>query len=288
MTSPSALGIQWVERTAEFQRWLARNSSVAPVPLNKSREATIWTLASGASPAYVIKRWESSRGIDARANYRLLRSLGSLGLPAVRTAGWGFDAEDGQALAMEYGGEPVDRASPSDVEAFGRTLALIHAAPLHSLDLGAPADSSVFFECLLDRFFQGVSAFADLAGLLQDTRPQLPPLQTVLLHGDYHLGNVARGSEGLSVLDWSDAQLGDWRYDLAWAQLLTQIYTGSQARDTFMPSYAAASGRNLTGGTRPYEIIAATRWLLLSRTAPFPVPPEWQRTAEAFLRDRLT
>lgn len=287
MTSPPPLAIRWIERIEAFHRWLAHNPAAAPRVLHSSREATIWELATDAVPVYVIKRWKPDRWVDARANYRLLRSLDSLALPAVAPAGWGFDGEDGQVLAMRYAGEPVDRASRVDVEAFGRTLALIHAAPLDRLDLAAPANSPAFFRRLRERFFNGVDAFEDLAALLHETLPQLPPLETVLMHGDYHLGNVARGAEGLSVLDWSEAQLGDWRYDLAWSGLLTLIYTGPQARDTVVGAYITASGRSPGEGMRSYEIIAAIRWLLLSRTAPFPVPAEWQRTVEAFLQSRL-
>lgn len=287
MTSASPLDIRWIERTATFQRWLAQNPAAVPQVLHESREATIWVLPTGAAPVYVIKRWTPGRWVDARANYRLLHSLGSLGLPAVAPVGWGYDGEDGQLLAMQYAGHPVDRASQVDIEAFGRTLGSIHAAPLDQLDLAPPADSSVFFDRLRERFFDGVEAFEDLTALLHQARRQLPSLETVLIHGDYHLGNVARGAAGLSVLDWSEAQLGDWRYDLAWAELLTLIYTGPRAQDIFMEAYVSASGRSLRQGLRPYEIVAAIRWLLLSRTAPFPVPVAWQQTVEAFLQSRL-
>lgn len=287
MTSPPSLDIRWVERTGTFHSWQERHPDAMPWVLRESREAAIWVLGTGTAPEYVIKRWKLNLWVDARANYHLLRKLSSLRLPAVPPAGWGFESTDGQVLATRYAGEPIERASHAAIEAFGRTLALIHTAPLDTLGLAAPADSSAFFERLRERFFAGVEAFEDLASLLREARTSLPPLETVLIHGDYHLGNTVRGVQGLTVLDWSEAQLGDWRYDLAWAELLTLIYTGPAARDVLVDAYAATSGRPLGETLRPYQIVAAIRWLLLSRTAPFPVPPEWQQTAEDFLQSHL-
>lgn len=287
MTSPPSLDIRWVERTGTFHRWQERHPDETPRVLRESREATIWALGTGSAPEYVIKRWKPNRWVDARANYHLLRKLRSLGLPGVPPAGWGFESTGGQVLAMRYAGEPIERASHADIAAFGRTLALIHAAPLDTLGLAAPVDAFAFFERLRERFFDGVGAFEDLGALLREARTSLPALETVLIHGDYHLGNTVGGARGLTVLDWSEAQLGDWRYDLAWAELLTLIYTGRPARDVLVEAYAATSGRPLGETLRPYQIVAAIRWLLLSHTAPFPVPPKWQQTAEAFLQSHL-
>jgi aminoglycoside phosphotransferase (APT) family kinase protein len=43
-----------------------------------------------------------------------------------------------------------------------------------------------------------------------------------VLHGDFHANNVLGGSQGCTVIDWSDAWCGDPRYDVAWVRLLVR------------------------------------------------------------------
>lgn len=286
MTLPIWPIIHWVAQTDPFRDWLASHPQASPSFFDASREADIWFLSADTTPDYVLKRWKQGAWVDAPGNFLLLQRLAALDLPVPLPGGWGHDGEGLQVLAMEYAGEPVDRASRGDLLEFGRTLALIHRAPIDYLEFDLPADASIFLDRLQTRFLDGVEAFADLTAFLHWVRPLVPFLQVTLVHGDYHLGNVACGKGGLSVIDWSEAQLGDWRYDVAWAELLTLIYTGAEARDIYMESYESASRRSLQG-LEPYEVIAAIRWLFLCRTAPFPLPDEWKLTAESFLRTRL-
>ncbi len=279
--------IKWVDQTDSFRSWLACHPNISPCFLHASREADIWSLTSDAVPAYVLKRWKPGRWVDGRDSFYLLQDLALLQLPVPSPGGWGHDTQGLQVLAMEYAGEPVDRASRRDVLAFGHALATIHRTPIDRLSFDAPADSSIFLQRLRTRFFDGVEVYPDLTTLLDWIWPRVPPLQTVLLHGDYHLGNVAWGNDSLSIIDWSEAQLGDWRYDVAWAELLTLIYTGPEACEIFMAAYETASDRILGADLEPYEVVATLRWLLLCRTAPFPVPDGWRHVAEAFLRKRL-
>lgn len=282
-----SLNPRWVEQTPEFRDWLAQHPAALPKYLTASREADIWVVHEGTVPRFVIKRWRRDGRASARGEYRLLGNLASLGLPAVRGAGWGFDSGEAPLLATGAAGSPVDRADPADLAEFGRTLARLHRAPLRRLDLPAPRDSHACFDGVRERFFEGVDAFSDLALLLEWAGESLPSLEPTLLHGDYHLGNVTKYDAKLWVLDWSDAHVGDWRSDVAWTQLLTRIYSGEAARQVFLQAYEEAVSRTLDTSMRPFEVVAALRWLLLSRTAPFPVPPEWCRTAYEFIQSRL-
>jgi len=74
-----------------------------------------------------------------------------------------------------------------------------------------------------------------------------------LVHGDYRMGNVIVGPEGLrAVLDWELAHVGDPHEDLAWMCTKTWRFGnpsapvgGVGAREPFYRAYEAESGRTL-------------------------------------------
>lgn len=88
----------------------------------------------------------------------------------------------------------------------------------------------------------GLSEFDPLIGWLGGAMP--PPQHESVLHGDYHPENiiVGEGGSGLTILDWSFADVGDYRLDLAWSALWTGTMAGERARDTFLKDYGEAAG----------------------------------------------
>ena len=73
------------------------------------------------------------------------------------------------------------------------------------------------------------------------------------MHGDFRMGNVIVGPEGLrTVLDWELAHVGDPHEDLAWMCIKTwrfgqldQPVGGVGAREPFYRAYESESGRAL-------------------------------------------
>lgn len=66
-----------------------------------------------------------------------------------------------------------------------------------------------------------------------------------VLHSDYHPQNILlRGDTGeLSIVDWSFAEIGDYRLDLAWTVLLFGVMVGPQYREAMVQNYEELSGR---------------------------------------------
>src|SRR5690606_37613875 len=90
--------------------------------------------------------------------------------------------------------------------------------------------------------------------------------QDCLIHGDYNMGNVLANEEGYVLIDWTNAQLGDARYDSAWASYLLRIYNGEEYGLRFMKAYlATCEGENALAEWPLFESIACLRWLLLDR-----------------------
>jgi len=97
------------------------------------------------------------------------------------------------------------------------------------------------------------------------------PDDLVLVHGDFRIGNVVVGSEGLrGVLDWENAHLGDPHADLAWMCVRAWRFGrddlpvgGIGARAPFYAAYTWASGRRVDPARAYYwEVLGNVRWAL--------------------------
>ena len=66
-----------------------------------------------------------------------------------------------------------------------------------------------------------------------------------VVHGDFHPQNILlREDTGeLLVIDWSFAEIGDYRLDLAWTARQTDVMVGPQYREALVKSYEELAGR---------------------------------------------
>ncbi len=65
-----------------------------------------------------------------------------------------------------------------------------------------------------------------------------------VMHNDYHPLNLlvrSRGAE-LVIIDWSFAEVGDYRLDLAWSVLLVGLLVGAPYRDIMVKTYEDIAG----------------------------------------------
>ncbi|HXM58304.1 MAG TPA: phosphotransferase, partial [Candidatus Dormibacteraeota bacterium] len=90
-----------------------------------------------------------------------------------------------------------------------------------------------------------------------------------LVHGDFRLGNVIVGPEGLrAVLDWELAHAGDPAEDLGWFCVRAWRFGrdrlpagGLGSREALLEAYAAAGGAPVdAAGLRFWEVYGTLRW----------------------------
>ena len=185
------------------------------------------------------------------------------------------EEEDQLCLVMErVDGETIGRRVMRDAEyeqarrrfaqQCGSALALIHSVP-----------ASDAFE-RYDPFDRLLSIFAEVDepspvfelafAWLADHRP--PPVPGSLVHGDFRLGNLVIGPDGLrAVLDWESAHVGDPLEDLGWLCVKAWRFgsdppvAGLGSYDELCASYEAAGGRPVDRvALRWWEMFGTLRW----------------------------
>jgi aminoglycoside phosphotransferase (APT) family kinase protein len=101
-----------------------------------------------------------------------------------------------------------------------------------------------------------------------------PPREPVLLHGDFRLGNLIVGPEGLrAVLDWELTHLGNPAEDLGWLCVkawrfgATPPVAGLGSREELLAAYRAAGGADIgVDELRWWETLGTLRWGVICMT----------------------
>jgi aminoglycoside phosphotransferase (APT) family kinase protein len=227
-----------------------------------------------------------------RDEYLLLRAVGEAGVPVPRvrwceTDGgvlgspfFVMDLVPGETLARrllrdaEYA--EARRALPGQLAA---ALARIHAvdAPAVAALPGAAA-AEVPAAAELGRHEQVFRAVApdphpvvELALRWLAAAPPSPTRRT-LVHGDYRVGNVLFGPEGLrAVLDWELAHRGDPMEDLGWLCVRSWRFGADErpvgglcAREEFFAAYERAGGERVDpAAVRWWEVFGNLKWAVV-------------------------
>ena len=93
----------------------------------------------------------------------------------------------------------------------------------------------------LSRF--NISAFKPVIGWLLDQRTRVPCTQSSIVHLDFHHNNILEDANGkLYVIDWTSAEISDYRFDLAWTLTLALAYRGPAGRSLILEAYEQQLG----------------------------------------------
>jgi aminoglycoside phosphotransferase (APT) family kinase protein len=198
----------------------------------------------------------------------------SLGAP-----GFLMERVDGETIARKLLRDDTYAEARKVMTAqLGAILARIHAIPIekHALgDLPQPASGKSPAETEVDRFEATYRAIApephptfELA--FRWLRQHLPPAaETTLVHGDYRIGNVIFGPEGVrAILDWELAHIGDPMEDLGWICVRSWRFGnddkpagGIGTREELWAAYEAAGGRKVDrDAVCWWELFGNLRW----------------------------
>lgn len=239
----------------------------------------------------LIFRPGGQRAFTARDEFRLLAATRAAGAPVPKPMFVG-EAELGRPfyLMERLSGETIGRrlvreerfAAARGVLAsqLGEALAAIHRVPLDgtgdALDFlprpepGKPVVASELER--LEAMYRQITvephpAFEIAFRWLAERQPQSSDV--TLVHGDFRIGNVMVGEEGLrAVLDWELAHAGDPFEDLGWLCVRSWRFGvdhlpmgGIARREELFDAYARASGRAVDPEVvRFWEVYGNLRW----------------------------
>jgi len=156
----------------------------------------------------------------------------------------------------------------------GETLARLHGLDpkkLPTLPVRGAADSLATLRAIFRRSAADLAVFELALQWLEDHVPA--PVAPRLVHGDFRLGNLIVGPEGLrAVVDWEMAHLGDPAEDFGWISVpswrfgrLEQEVGGFGTLDELACAYRAAGGDIDLGRVRFWQVLGALKWGLVCR-----------------------
>ena len=246
------------------------------VPGGASRETWAFDArfdGSSTTRSLILRRdpGPTSVGSDRGLEFRVLRAAHAAGVPVPEALWLGDDPTvldgrffimeriEGEALARRLLREPTYREARRVMTAqLGAILAAIHAVPIADAVLaGLPGarDEGPPAAAELARYEQLYRALAPephpvIEYGLRWLAERVPPAgRRVLVHGDYRIGNVLFGPEGVRViLDWEQAHVGDPMEDLGWMCVRAWRFGsplpvgGIGQRDDFFRAYERAGG----------------------------------------------
>ncbi|SRR5712692_1575972 len=234
--------------------------------------------------------------LSLAAEHQVLQAAFAAGVKVPRTYGYIADLAGREAFVMQrVAGESIGRRivqRPELAAARGRLplqmaeqLAKIHATPRARLPAlpyhGDPGLTAI--ERMIGRLEEGLDASDEPHPALELgvawLRRQAPAVaacaDTVLVHGDFRIGNLMVDAQGLvAVLDWEFAHLGDPVEDLAWPLVRAWRFGVDHLRlggigevEPYLDHYNRLTGRNITAAQLFYwEVAGNIRWAIGSLT----------------------
>jgi aminoglycoside phosphotransferase (APT) family kinase protein len=237
-----------------------------------------WALTAGGR-ALVLRGGAGTGSVDLAIEAEAMTAAARAGVPVPAVVRTGELDGSPYLLMSRVDGETIPRrilrdpalAGPGRAGELGALLALLHAVPLAEVPSIVPVGdplAALHEDYLGDR----VPPPGLALGLrrLAEERPE--PAGEVLVHGDFRLGNLMLGPDGVrAVLDWELVHTGDPVEDLGW--LCAKVWRfgspqpagGLGSREELLDGYATVAGwRPSAAHLGWWELYATVRWGLMT------------------------
>lgn len=239
-----------------------------------SRET--WRFEADGRPL-VLQRQRGGDVRDMALEAAVLRAAHAGGVPTAEVVASGreelgasfmvLSAVDGETIARKIlRDEQYAHARAVLTGQLAEALARLHALDPATVPGLAATDQVQQYREVLDALGQPHPTFELVFRWLEEHRP--PPTRECIVHGDFRLGNVIVGPDGLrAVLDWELAHRGDPMEDLGWLCVKAWRFgsahpvAGVGEYDELCRAYEAASGRPVDPDVvRWWEVLGTLKW----------------------------
>ena len=266
----------WSIKTDAVDRLCEQVKSVVLQPMRSGLEASVHKLTLGDT-SYVLKVWDKSSKPDITYQYGLLRGLSDNGVPVSTPFGVGVNDRGSKMLLTSYDGAPISKLNKQGHAKIAELMAATHQYPVEET-----AEWRVQKHEFVGYFYPGIADSPDLHEWLLQFLALAELKQDRLIHGDLHLGNLVESEGRIVAIDWTNGQLGDPRYELMWASVITRIYVSDRHANGIKAAYLAHQAYT-EGELLLFEAIAFLRWLLLLRQGYVPVAPSTKKKADGII-----
>lgn len=260
--------IEWQDKHELLERILQQAGTITITPLMQGMEAETVKVATDTD-SYVLKIWSRDSKPDIRLQYQVLNMLHERGVSVSKPIGWGLNAGGDNVLLTAFDGDPLRDGNDQTMREIANLLDHIHRISPEELDANIQLPRHNF----KDYFFPGMQEYPDLHPLLEKFVELASPTHKRIVHGDFHLGNIVEQQGRLTVIDWTNVQLGDPRYDFGWALTLQQLYIPEHFASVFHDTYIAMN-KIQQEELEVFQALACLRWMLLYRNGGVPMGPD--------------
>lgn len=249
---------KWNCSSARLERLIAREHEVQLEPMASGLEAEVTKLLL-EQEAYVWKVWNRDSKPDINRQFHLLQALINSGVQVSTPIGWGVDQGGNAVLVTSHDGRPPRKLDNGMLSELAKRL-----IDLHRMSITGIAPELLPTYDFVGYFFPSIEAHGDLHERLLQLVDRVGYRYDQLIHGDFNSGNVVFDNGICTIIDWTNGQMGDPRYDYAWACALLRIYASERHAEVFRNAYVAVVPLSQEE-EHAFEAIAVIRWLLLNR-----------------------
>jgi fructosamine-3-kinase len=277
--------VNWQNKNKIFNDFLY-DESLKVKKLSEGQEAEVFVFIIDGEYKCIVKKWKKGFNVNVKKQFDFLLNSKKSGLNVPLAYAWGIDKNGVQYLVMSYAGYTIEKPSDTQMKLIASVLFSIHHASFNFFEFSK--ESSDVLDEMIKDLFPNLHTQSDIANLIQQLKEEIPNRTPTLIHGDFNLGNILIKGKELTVIDWTNARLGDFRYDFAWAYFLLWLYSGESTSRIFADTYKSL----LTQMVTPFEFecfecIAALRWLLLNRLFSLPQGVEKKELVKRFIDERI-
>lgn len=236
-----------------------------------SRET--WAFEADDRPL-ILQRDRAGGGLRIAATateIAALRAAEGAGVPVAHMLANGddwfvVDRVDGETIARRIlRDEPYEKAREVFADQCGRAVAAIQTIDVGSVT-GIEASPMEFWRDRYESYLDPHPVFELAFRWLERNRPAAA--DPVVVHGDFRMGNVIVGPDGVrALLDWEMVHAGDPLEDLAWLCVKSWRFGGALPvggvgrREDLVAAYEEASGQSVDAAAfRWWELYGNLRW----------------------------